>query len=112
MPVVGIRELANAASRLVSDVESSREPAVITRRGRPVALIVPVNATALEDFVLANAPEFVESMREGDRELAAGTTVSLSALRAEFAATDAAEDAAEELAAATMTRRSATAAHG
>lgn len=91
MPVIGIRELARQVSRLVGDVESSREPAVITRHGRAVAMIVPVDAGALEDFVLANAPEFVESMRDADRELAAGRTRPLSDLRAELDLEDAAE---------------------
>lgn len=89
MPVIGIRELARQVSRLVGEVESSREPAVITRHGRAVAMIVPVDAGALEDFVLANAPEFAVSTRDADRELAAGATRPLSDLRKEL------EDAAE-----------------
>lgn len=74
MPIVGIRELARQVSRVVGGVEESREPALITRHGRPVALLVPVSADLLEDFVLASAPEFVEAMRDADRELAAGET--------------------------------------
>lgn len=84
MPVVGIRELARQVSRLVGEVEESREPAVITRRGRPVALIVPVDQAALEDFVLANAPEFVDATRAADAELAAGQTRPLSTVLAEL----------------------------
>jgi prevent-host-death family protein len=84
VPVVGIRELARQVSRLVGEVEESREPAVITRRGRPVALIVPVDAAALEDFVLANAPEFVDAARAAGAELAAGQTRPLSAVLEEL----------------------------
>lgn len=104
MPVVGIRELARQVSHLVSEVEASREPAVITRRGRPVALIVPVDAAALEDFVLANAPEFVEGLRAADAELAAGATRPLSAVLDELTHDDA-RDAGQP-------SRSAAAAHG
>lgn len=82
MPVVGIRELARQVSRLITEVEKSGEPAVITRHGRAVAMIVPVDAAALEDFVLANAPELVEGMHAANAELAAGRTRSLSDLRA------------------------------
>lgn len=84
MPIVGIRELACQSSRLISDVETSREPAVITRHGRPVAMIVPVDGDALEDFVLAHATEFVEGVGAADAELAAGKTRPLSALLAEL----------------------------
>jgi antitoxin (DNA-binding transcriptional repressor) of toxin-antitoxin stability system len=92
VPVVGIRELARQVSRLVGEVEASREPAVITRHGRAVAMIVPVDAAALEDFLLSNAPEFVEGIREADRELAAGETRPLSAVLADLEHEDAAAD--------------------
>lgn len=91
MPVIGIRELANQASRLVSQVAKSGEPAIITRHGRAVAMLVPVDSAALEDFVLANAPEFVESRRAADEDLAAGRTRPLADLRAELADAAAAE---------------------
>lgn len=84
MPVIGIRELARQVSRLVGEVEETREPAVITRHGRAVAMIVPVDAAALEDFVLANAAEFAESLRDADAELAAGRTRPLSAVLEEL----------------------------
>jgi prevent-host-death family protein len=69
VPIVGVRELSRHVSRLVADVESTREPVVVTRHGRPIALVVPVDATALEDYVLAAAPEFVKGIREDKREL-------------------------------------------
>ena len=84
MPVVGIRELARQVSRLITEVEENGEPAVITRHGRAVAMIVPVNATALEDFVLANASEFVDGMHAANAELAAGRTRSLADFRTEL----------------------------
>jgi antitoxin (DNA-binding transcriptional repressor) of toxin-antitoxin stability system len=77
VPIIGIRELARQVSRLIGDVESSREPALITRHGKPIAMIVPVDAEAVEDLVLASGPEFVAAMREADAELAAGKTRSL-----------------------------------
>ena len=68
MPIVGVRELSRHVSRLVADVESTRAPVVVTRHGRPIALIVPVDAAALEDYVLATAPEFVQGVREAASE--------------------------------------------
>lgn len=82
MGVVNIRELARRTSEVVDAVASTKRPALVTRRGRPVAAVIPIDGAALEDWILANAPEFVEGMRRADRELRAGKTVSLDALLA------------------------------
>ena len=78
MSTVGIRELARRASAIIDEVATSKEPALITRRGRPVAYVLPVDSEQFEEFVLANAPEFVAGMAAADAELQAGETVPLS----------------------------------
>jgi prevent-host-death family protein len=84
MPTVSIRELANNASGVISEVTASGRPAVVTKHGQPVAAVVPIDEDALEDFVLANAPEFVEGRRAADEELAAGQTRSLESVVADL----------------------------
>ncbi len=42
MPQVGIRELKNEASEIIRAVREDRAEYVVTLRGRPVALILPV----------------------------------------------------------------------
>ena len=69
---VGIRELARQASQVVEQVASSGRPTLITRNGKPVAALIPIDEEALEDWILANAPEFVANMREADAEVARG----------------------------------------
>lgn len=69
---VSIRDLANNASAVVDEVATSGRPAVVTKHGKPVAAVVPIDQEALEDWVLANAPEFVANMAEADEEIAAG----------------------------------------
>ncbi len=69
---VSIRDLANNASAVVDEVSTSGRPAVVTKHGKPVAAVVPIDQEALEDWVLANAPEFVANMAEADEEIAAG----------------------------------------
>jgi prevent-host-death family protein len=86
MSAIGIRELAKHASAIVNDVEQTKEPALITRRGRPVAYMLPVDSEEFEDFVLAHAPQFVEGMATADAELAAGATTSLADVRGELEA--------------------------
>lgn len=78
MSTIGVRDLARHASTIISDIEQTKEPALITRRGRPVAYMLPVDAQQMEDFVLAHAPSFVTGMADADAELAAGETTSLA----------------------------------
>ncbi len=74
MTSVGIRELQRDASSVVGRVASTRRPTIITNRGEAVAVVVPVDRDALEDFVLSSAPRFVGAMRAADRDLTAGRT--------------------------------------
>ncbi|MGH9066252.1 MAG: type II toxin-antitoxin system Phd/YefM family antitoxin [Acidimicrobiales bacterium] len=72
MATVGIRELANNTSAVVDEVARSGRPALVTRHGKPVAAVVPVDEEELLDWVLANAPEYVRSMAETDAAIAQG----------------------------------------
>jgi PHD/YefM family antitoxin component YafN of YafNO toxin-antitoxin module len=84
MSTIGIRELARHASSIINDIEQNKEPTLVTRRGRPVVYMLPVDSEEFEDFVLAHAPQFVDGMAAADVELAAGETVSLAEARAEL----------------------------
>ena len=72
MSTVSIRQLANQASAVVDEVARSGRPAVVTKHGKPVAAVVAIDQEALEDWVLATAPEFVANMAEADAEIARG----------------------------------------
>ncbi len=43
MPRVGVQELKNQATRIVRDVRENRAEYVVTYRGRPVAVLLPVD---------------------------------------------------------------------
>jgi antitoxin (DNA-binding transcriptional repressor) of toxin-antitoxin stability system len=45
---------------------------LVLRNGKPVAALVALDRHALEDYILANAPEFVASLRQADRDARAG----------------------------------------
>lgn len=83
MSVVNVRELGRSASAVVAGVVNTRRPAVITRSGHPVAVLVALDASAittvLEDWALANLPEFVHSRALADKESAAGQTIEAGA---------------------------------
>jgi PHD/YefM family antitoxin component YafN of YafNO toxin-antitoxin module len=84
MGTIGVRELARHASSIINDIEQNKEPTLVTRRGRPVVYMLPVDSEEFEDFVLAHAPQFVDGMAAADVELTAGETVSLAEVRAEL----------------------------
>ncbi len=79
--VVGIRELSKRTSELVREVEETGEPVVVTRHGRPAATVIPLSAGELANYVLANAPQFVQAMEEAEREAAVGQLTTLAELR-------------------------------
>lgn len=78
MPTVSIRDLARRSSQVVDNVTNTGRPAIITRRGKPVGALIAIDPDQLEDFVLANAPEYAKSMRDADADLAKGRTRTLS----------------------------------
>jgi prevent-host-death family protein len=57
---IGIKELKSGASRVVDEVATGRSY-VITKHGRPTAVIMPIEEA--EDLVLANAEEFITLRR-------------------------------------------------
>jgi prevent-host-death family protein len=78
MSLLGIRAFSREVSRHIDSVVETGEPVVLTKRGRPVAAIVALDDDALEDFVLAHAPEFALGMRAADEELRRGETSTLA----------------------------------
>jgi PHD/YefM family antitoxin component YafN of YafNO toxin-antitoxin module len=92
MSTIGVRELARHASSIINDIEQKKEPALITRRGRPIVYMLPVDSEEFEDFVLTHAPQFIEGMAAADAELASGVTVALAGARAQLEADPPAND--------------------
>ena len=79
MATVNVRELARNTSKVIDDVSKRNRPTLVTRAGRPVAAVVPIDSVALEDWILANAPEFVDGMRLADEEMKRGETTVVDA---------------------------------
>jgi len=68
---VTVRELARNTAAVIQTVASSGRPALVTRNGRPVAALVPVDEAALEDWLLAGGPGFTSAAAEADADVAA-----------------------------------------
>jgi prevent-host-death family protein len=105
MAAVNVRELARNTSKVIDDVERSKRPAIITRSGRPVAAVVPIDFDALEDWILANAPVFVEGMRQAEEEFRRGETISMDELFARMARKSAAKKPAAKRPSRVVARR-------
>jgi len=77
MPQVGIRELKNEASEIIRAVREDRVEYVVTHRGRPVAVILPLD----EGWQEAEAERVTTAVRAN-----ADFWDRMEALRAEIAA--------------------------
>ncbi len=74
---IGVKELKTTASAVIERVEAGAAY-VVTKRGRPVAVLRPVDEA--EDIVLANADEYERIRRQGRAAYARGRTTSLKAI--------------------------------
>ncbi|HVS28328.1 MAG TPA: type II toxin-antitoxin system prevent-host-death family antitoxin [Solirubrobacteraceae bacterium] len=74
---IGIKELKNTVSRVIDEVEAG-ERVIVTKRGRPAAVIMSIEDA--EDFVLAHAEEFVEMRLSGRRAHQAGKSLAVDEL--------------------------------
>jgi len=77
MTMIGIRDLGRNPSEVVDEVTRTQRPTIVTRNGKPVAVMLPLNEDDLENYILAQAPEYVTSRREADADLVAGQTRAL-----------------------------------
>ncbi len=77
MAEIGIKELKTTASAVIERVEGGTA-FVVTKRGRPAAVLMPVEDA--EDLVLANADEYVRMRREARAAYAGGESVALEDL--------------------------------
>lgn len=77
MAEIGIKELKSTASAVIDRVEAG-SAYVITRRGRPAAVLMPIEEA--EDLVLANTDEYVRMRRNARDAFEKGRTVNLKDL--------------------------------
>ncbi len=83
---VPVRELRSDLSQVIDQVADLREHIIVTRRGRPAAVLVPVDEyEALEETAeILSDPDTLAAIDEGRQEVERGETVSLDELRREL----------------------------
>ncbi len=63
MARVNVRELARNTSKVIDEITRRKGAMLVTRDGLPVAAIVPIDAEALDDWLLSQAPDSIDGMR-------------------------------------------------
>jgi prevent-host-death family protein len=81
---VGIRQLGRNPSSIIARLVETREPVIVTDRGRPVAVMVPIDESEVEDFILTHARQYVTDRQDAERALAEGKTEALPDVLAEL----------------------------
>jgi prevent-host-death family protein len=77
MAEIGVKELKATASAVIEEVEAGAAY-VVTKRGRPAAVLLPVEDA--EDLVLANADEYIRMRRQARLSYTRGRTTSMKDL--------------------------------
>ena len=72
METVGVRDLANRASAVLDQLEQGGQPVIVTRRGRPIAVLSAIDAEEFYDYVLAHSPEFAAGRKVAEERFARG----------------------------------------
>lgn len=86
MSLVSVGDARDRFSELIADVERTHERVVVTRHGRPVAvMIAPADLESLEETLdILSDPQALAEIRESAEDIAAGRTVTIDEIRAEF----------------------------
>lgn len=77
MAEIGVKELSATLSAVIEQVEAGGAY-LVTKRGRPAAVLLPVDEA--EDLVLSNADDYVRMRRQARAAYAKGRTTSLKDL--------------------------------
>lgn len=63
MATVTLRELARNTASVIQEIQTTRRPALVTRNGKPVVALVPIDEVALEDWLLRESADIRGQLR-------------------------------------------------
>ncbi|MGH3830614.1 MAG: type II toxin-antitoxin system Phd/YefM family antitoxin [Pseudonocardiaceae bacterium] len=86
MSAIPVGDTQDHFSELIAEVERTHERVTVTRHGRPVAVLLsPEDLESLEETLdILSQPGALEEIRQAAADAAAGRTVSVEEVRAEF----------------------------
>jgi prevent-host-death family protein len=76
MKFANIKELQRDASSLVSLAEKG-EDVIITKRGKPAAVLYPLNEDIIEDYMIQHSPSIKKKLAEGLKDAREGKTIPI-----------------------------------
>src|SRR5438105_10805836 len=82
MATITLRELARNTASVIQGIQSSGRPALVTRNGKPVVALVPIDEIALEAWLLKEAADITRTVARGDPDLDAARMQSVEWRRA------------------------------
>lgn len=77
MKMVTTAELKAQANKLLGLVENTKRPIVITRHGRPCAVLEPCTEDDLEALAFQYGPEVFRMAKQSAKDIAAGRYVTM-----------------------------------
>jgi prevent-host-death family protein len=79
MKFANIRELQKDASGIINLVEKGQD-VVITKRGKPAAVIYPLNEDMIEDYMIRHSPGIRRKIEEGLKDVKEGRVIPIGDL--------------------------------
>ncbi len=86
MAIVKMRDLLRTPKPVFEELERSREPALLTRDGKPVAALFPVDSDQAYELAMAALPEFVQSRERAEHARGEGRTGTAAEFLRDFEA--------------------------
>jgi prevent-host-death family protein len=79
-------EMAEATAPLSEYARRARkDTVVVTRRGKPLAAVIPLDSDDWEDFVVSQDPGFIEVIKRSEARYKAEGGISLEEMRRKYA---------------------------
>ena len=79
MKFANIRELQKDASGIITLVEKGQD-VIITKRGKPAAVIYPLTEDMIEDYMIQHSPTIRKKIDEGLRDAREGRVIPIEDL--------------------------------
>ncbi len=81
--IIPVTDLMRQAAKILKDVNASREPVIITQRGRASAVIISAKryAEIEEDLATLDDFELVEILEQSKRDRESGNTLTLDEVK-------------------------------
>ena len=76
MKFANVKELQKDASGIISLVEKG-EDVIITKRGKPAAVIYPLSEDEIEDYMIQHSPSIRKKIEEGLKDSRKGKVIPL-----------------------------------